>query len=51
MHFKNAIQNAERRNRRREQGRCIQCGRKSDRIEQHHLAGRNHDPDFSIFLA
>jgi hypothetical protein len=50
MDFKNAIQNAARRNRRREQGRCVRCGRKAERIEQHHVAGRHHDPDFTLPL-
>lgn len=45
----NPIQSARRRSRRVEQSRCLQCGRKV-RIEKHHVAGRNHDPAFTILL-
>ena len=43
------IKTARRVGRRAEQHRCLQCGRKT-RIEKHHVAGRNHDPDFTILL-
>jgi ribosomal protein L34E len=43
------IETARRLRRRAEQRRCLQCGRKI-RIEMHHVAGRKHDPDFTIPL-
>ena len=46
MKDKNPIQTARRRSRREEQQRCVLCGRK-DSIEQHHVAGRNHDPQLT----
>ena len=42
----NPIQTARRLSRREDQNRCLLCGR-SKRIEQHHVAGRNHDPAFT----
>jgi len=39
------ITTARRLSRRAEQNRCLQCGRKT-KIEQHHVAGQNHDADF-----
>ena len=42
----NPIETARRLSRRREQDRCLLCGRKA-RIEQHHVAGKNHDPQFT----
>jgi len=42
----NPIQTARRSSRRKEQNRCLLCGRKI-RIEQHHVAGRNHDPQLT----
>lgn len=38
------IDTARRLQRRTEQNRCLQCGRKTT-IEKHHVAGRNHDPE------
>ena len=43
------IQTARRVARRAEQNRCLQCGRKTG-IEQHHVAGRNHDPELTAPL-
>lgn len=43
------IQTARRVARRTEQNRCLQCGRKTG-IEQHHVAGRNHDPELTVPL-
>jgi hypothetical protein len=40
------IQTARRSSRRKEQNRCLLCRRKI-RIEQHHVAGKNHDPEFT----
>jgi hypothetical protein len=39
------IKTARRLARRAEQLRCLQCGRKIG-LEQHHVAGRNHDGEF-----
>jgi hypothetical protein len=43
------IQTARRVARRAGQNRCLQCGRKTG-IEQHHVAGRNHDPELTAPL-
>jgi hypothetical protein len=43
------ITTARRLSRRAEQNRCLQCGRKT-KIEQHHVAGQNHDADFTAPL-
>jgi hypothetical protein len=40
------VATARRANRREEQGRCLLCGR-GDCVEQHHVVGRNHDPDLT----
>jgi hypothetical protein len=40
----NPIKTARRLFRRKDQLRCVQCGRKTD-LEWHHVAGRNHDPE------
>src|SRR5438876_7879073 len=45
----NPIQTARRSSRRKEQNRCLLCGR-NIRIEQHHVAGRNHDPPLTAPL-
>jgi hypothetical protein len=42
----NPIKTARRGLRRKEQDRCLLCGRKIQ-IEQHHVAGRNHDSEFT----
>ncbi|SRR5258708_5575260 len=49
MTNENPIQTARRASRREDQDRCLLCGR-SKRIEQHHVAGRNHDPAFTTPL-
>ncbi len=43
------IKTARRLARREEQLRCLQCGRKIG-LEQHHVAGRNHDPELVASL-
>ena len=43
------IETARRQQRRTEQNRCIQCGREMP-IEEHHVAGRNHDPELKVPL-
>jgi len=43
------INTARRLQRRKEQQRCLQCGRRIG-IEQHHVAGRAHDPKFTTSL-
>jgi hypothetical protein len=43
------IETARRRWRRREQHRCLQCGRKAG-VEKHHVAGNNHDADLTAPL-
>jgi hypothetical protein len=45
----NPIQTARRRSRRKDQDRCLLCGR-SLGIEQHHVAGKNHDPPLKASL-
>lgn len=49
MRDEKPIETARRLSRRADQHRCLQCGRKV-RIEQHHVAGRNHDPEFTAPL-
>ena len=44
-----SLKTARRLSRRKEQNRCLLCGR-TVRIEQHHPAGRNHDPPFTAPL-
>jgi hypothetical protein len=46
MMDENPIQTARRRSRREDQNRCLFCGRKTG-IEQHHVAGQNHDSQFT----
>jgi len=43
------IKTARRLGRRGDQHLCLQCGRKI-RTEKHHVAGRNHDPEFTVPL-
>jgi hypothetical protein len=43
------ITTARRLSRRAEQNRCLQCGRQA-KIEQHHVAGQNHDAGFTAPL-
>jgi hypothetical protein len=43
------LQTARRLSRRLEQNRCLLCGRRIQ-IEQHHVAGRNHDPPLTAPL-
>ena len=43
------IKTSRRLSRRTDQHRCLQCGRKI-RTEKHHVAGRNHDPEFTAAL-
>ena len=43
------IRTARRLARREDQNRCLLCGREN-RIEQHHVAGRNHDSKFTAPL-
>jgi hypothetical protein len=43
------IETASRKNRRLEQGRCLICGRKHH-IQEHHVAGRNHDAELTAPL-
>lgn len=43
------IQTARRLSRRAEQDRCSICGRKLE-IQEHHVAGRNHDPELTAPL-
>jgi len=40
------VNTARRLSRREYQGRCLLCGR-TTKIEQHHVAGRRHDPQFT----
>jgi len=49
MRDETPINTARRLRRRKEQQRCLQCGRMI-RIEQHHVAGRNHDPELTVPL-
>ena len=46
---KNPLNTARRLSRRAEQNRCALCGRRV-RIEQHHVAGKNHDPPLTAPL-
>jgi hypothetical protein len=43
------IQTARRLSRRADQNRCLLCGREKH-IEQHHVAGQNHDSEFTTPL-
>jgi hypothetical protein len=43
------IKTARRRSRRESLHRCENCGRKTV-IEEHHVAGRNHDAEFTVRL-
>jgi hypothetical protein len=43
------IKTALRRSRRETQHRCVKCGRKTE-IEEHHVAGRNHDAELTVPL-
>jgi len=45
----NPIKTARRLSRRADQNRCLLCGRKLP-LEQHHIAGKNHDPPFTTQL-
>lgn len=45
----NPINTARRRSRRADQNRCLLCGRNIG-IEQHHIAGKNHDPPLTAPL-
>ncbi len=49
MRDENPIETARRLARREDQKYCLTCGR-SIRIEQHHVAGRNHDPPLTAPL-
>lgn len=49
MRDETPIKTARRLFRRAQQSRCLLCGRK-DRIEKHHVAGRNHDPKLTAPL-
>ena len=49
MMDKTPIQTARRRRRRTEQDRCSICGRKLQ-IQEHHVAGRNHDAQLTAPL-
>lgn len=49
MMDENPLNTARRLSRRVEQDRCLLCGREI-RIEQHHVAGRNHDPPLTAPL-
>ena len=46
----NPIRTARRQSRRLEQGRCLLCGRKDLAMEEHHVAGQNHDSKFTAPL-
>lgn len=49
MMEENPIMTARRLARRADQNRCLTCGR-TTRIEQHHVAGKNHDPPLTTPL-
>lgn len=49
MMNENPIRTARRISRRAELNRCLLCGREK-RIEQHHVAGQNHDSEFTTPL-
>lgn len=50
MKDENPLATARRATRRREQGRCLICGRTGVPIEQEHTAGQNHDRDLTAPL-
>ena len=45
----NPLMTARRLSRRKDQNRCLICGRRIG-IAQHHVAGKNHDPPFTTPL-